>query len=30
MSLTISVLCSIMILLIPIILLWMWNGEDPK
>jgi hypothetical protein len=29
-SLTFGIFCSIVILLIPVLLLWMWNGEDPK
>jgi len=30
MSLTLSLICSIVLVLIPVIMLWMWNNEDPK
>jgi hypothetical protein len=30
LSLTLAILSVIMILLLPTILLWIWNNEDPK
>jgi hypothetical protein len=30
MSLTLALLCSIMPILLMVLLLWKWNGEDPK
>jgi hypothetical protein len=30
MTLTLAILSVIMILLLPTLLLWMWNEEDPR
>jgi len=30
MTLTLAILSVIMILLLPTLLLWMWNDEDPR